>query len=158
MTAHGQYNNISIMFGETHNNITIFKFGDSSKITNYRLMSVLSFFSNVFEMVMYNHISDFIESVNVLSKYQFRFRQRHSTQQSIITMVNKITSSLDTGDLVIGVFLDLKKSFDTVDHKILVDKMHAYGIRGTYGDGFTVTYQTDLSSFPMMAFSLQYNI
>ena len=45
-------------------------------------------------------------------------------------MVNKITSSLDTGDLLIGVFLDLKKAFDTVDHKILLDKMHAYGISG----------------------------
>ena len=50
----------------------------------------------------------------------------------LITLVNKITSSLDTGDLVIGMFLDLKKVFDTVDHKILHDKMHAYVIRVTY--------------------------
>ena len=55
---------------------------------------------------------------------------KHSTQQAIITLVYKITSSLDTGNLVMGVFLDLKKAFDTVDHKILLDKMHAYGIRG----------------------------
>ena len=60
---------------------------------------------------MYNHISDFIEYVNVLYEYQFGFRQRHSTQQAIITLVNKITSSLDTGDLVIGVFIDLKNGF-----------------------------------------------
>ena len=84
----------------------------------------------VFERVMYNHITDFIDSLNVLSKYQFGFRHKHYFQQAIITLVNKIMSSLDTGDLVIGVFLDLKNAFDTVDHKILLDKMHAYGIRG----------------------------
>ena len=78
---------------------------------------------------MYNHIIDFIEPVNVLYKLQFGFRQRYSTQPAIITLVNTITSSLETGDLVIEVFLDLKKSFDTVNQKILLDKMHAYGIR-----------------------------
>ena len=56
--------------------VPIFKSGDSSKITNYRHISVLSFFSKVFEKVMYNHISDFIESVNVLYKYQFGFKDR----------------------------------------------------------------------------------
>ena len=42
-------------------------------------------------------------------KYQFGFRESHSTQHAIITLVDKITSSLDSGDLIIGVFLDLKK-------------------------------------------------
>ena len=89
--------------------VPIFKSGDPSKITNYRPISILSFFSTIFERVMYNHITDFIDSLNVLFKYQFGFRHKHSTQQAIITLVNKITSSLDTGDLVIGVFLVLKK-------------------------------------------------
>ena len=66
----------------------------------------------------------------MIDKYQFGFRQRHSTQQAIITLVLKNTSSLDHGDLVIGVFLDLKKAFDTVDHRILLKKLYAYGIRG----------------------------
>ena len=62
--------------------VQIFKSGDSSKITNYRPISVLSFFSKVFERVMYNHITDFIDSLNVLYKYQFGFRHKHSTQQA----------------------------------------------------------------------------
>ena len=48
---------------------------------------------------------------DILYSYQFGFRQMHSTQQAIITLVNQITSCLDSGDLVIGVFLDLKKTF-----------------------------------------------
>ena len=105
--------------------VPIFKSGDSSKITNYRPIS-LSFFSKVFERVMYNHIIDFIDSLNVLYKYQFGFRHKHSTQQAIITLVNKITSSLDTGDLVIGVFLDLKKFLILLTTKFYLTKcMHA---------------------------------
>ena len=127
-------------------NYWIFKSGDSSKITNYRPISVSSIFSKVFEKVMYNHISDVIEFVNVLYKYQFGFRQWHSTQQAIITLVNEITSSLGTGDLVIGVFLDLKKVFDTVNHKILLDKMHAYGIRGSIWRCFFI-YLSNRSQF-----------
>ena len=72
-------------------------------------ISILSFFSKIVERIMYNHIVDCMDSNCSIYKYQFGFRQRHSTQQAIITLVEKITSSLDHGDLVIGVFLDLKR-------------------------------------------------
>ena len=79
-------------------------------------------------------------------KYQFGFRQRHSTQQAFITLVEKITSSLDDGDLVIGVFLDFKKAFDTVGHRILLRKLYAYGIRGNILKWFE-SYLTDRSQY-----------
>ena len=91
-------------------------------------------------------ITAFIDYLNVLYKCQFGFRHTHSTQQAIITLVNKITSSLDTGDLVIRIFLDLKKAFDTVDRIILLDKMHVYGIRGNILRWFR-SYITNRSQF-----------
>ena len=109
--------------------VPIFKAGASNKITNYRPISVLTFFSKVFEKIIYNHLIDFMDHNDILYGYQFGFRKGHSTQQAIITLVNKIISCLDNGDLVIGVFLDLKKTFDTVDHKILLKKLYAYGVR-----------------------------
>ena len=110
--------------------VPIFEAGATNKITNYRPISVLSFFSKVFEKIIYHKLIEFLDHNDIIYCNLFGFRQRHSTQQAIITLVNKITSYLDCGDLVIGIFLDLKKAFDTVDHKILLNKLYAYGIRG----------------------------
>ena len=61
---------------------------------------------------------------------QFGFRKQHSTSHAIITLVEKVSKALDTGKIVVGVFLDFKKAFDTVDHTILLRKLQLYGIRG----------------------------
>ena len=106
----------------------IFKAGDSSALTNYRPMSVLTFFSRVFEKVVYNKILDFISDHNVLYDHQYGFRKGLCTQHAIITLVDRITKSQDMGDIVITILIDLKKAFDTVDHKILLQKLYAYGI------------------------------
>ena len=90
--------------------VPIFKSGESDKVPNYRPISVLSFFSKIFEKIMCNTVVNFMDKNDTFYQYQFGFRKSHSTQHAIITLVDKITSSLDSGDLIIGVFLDLKKS------------------------------------------------
>ena len=68
---------------------------------------------------------------NVLYNYQFGFSQKHSAQHAIITHTDTIhIISLDNGDIAITILLDLKKAFDTVIHRILLQKLNAYGIRG----------------------------
>ena len=84
--------------------VPIFKAGESDKVTNYRPISVLSFFlPKIFEKTMYNYVVNFMDKHDTIYKYQFGFRKQHSTQHAIITLVDKITSSLDSD------FLDLKK-------------------------------------------------
>ena len=61
---------------------------------------------------------------------QFGFRKKSSSVHSLICLTEKICDTLDKGDLACGVFIDLQKAFDTVDHKILLDKLKSYGFRG----------------------------
>ena len=99
-------------------------------LSNYRPISILTLFSKVLETVMYKSISKFLDSHSLIHDRQFGFRNNHSTTHAIITLVNKITESVDSGNITINLIIDLTKAFDTVSHPILIKKYYAYGIRG----------------------------
>ena len=109
--------------------IPIFKDGDPQDIQNYRPISVLPFFSKIFEKIIAFYIIEFLDLHNVLYDKQFGFRQRHSTSHAVITLVEKITHALDSGKVVGGIFIDFKKAYDTVSHDILLRKLVSYGIK-----------------------------
>ena len=111
--------------------VSIFKAGDSIALTNYRPISVLTFFAKVFEKILYNKLLNFTSDNIILYDHQYGFRKGRSTQRAIITLVDKITKSQDIGDIVITLLIDLKKAFDTIDHRILPRKLYSYGIRGS---------------------------
>ena len=67
---------------------------------------------------------------NILCDKQFGFRKGHSTSHVIITLVDKVSKSLDKGNIVGGVYLDIRKAFDSISHQILLDKLHKIDIRG----------------------------
>ena len=68
---------------------------------------------------MYNRLSEFAQRFEILYCYQFGFRKNHSTGLALIHLVNQIASCLDQNKVTAGVFLDLSKAFDTIDHQIL---------------------------------------
>ena len=112
-------------------NITpIFKNGDSCLPQNYRPISVLRVFSKVFERLLHNRLFEFFNSNNIISQYQYGFRKKFSTEMALIHTTETITRELDKGNKAIGLFLDLKKAFDTVNLDILLIKLQHYGIRG----------------------------
>ena len=84
----------------------------------------------------------------ILYDPQFGFRRGHSTSHAIISLVEQVSRSLDTGKIVVGVFLDLKKEFDTVDHQILLDKLYAHGLRNNIHEWFK-SYLANRSQYVM---------
>jgi retron-type reverse transcriptase len=79
---------------------------------------------------MYNRLIDFIEKRNIFYNKQFGFRPKHSTDHAILSIIDKIQKAIDERDYSCGIFLDLSKAFDTVNHQILINKLKHYGIRG----------------------------
>ena len=102
--------------------IPIFKSNDKQNISNYRPISILTFFSKVFEKILHNNIFKFMERNKTINENQFGFRKGHGTQHAIISLIDKIGKSVDSGDIGINMFLDLKKAFDTVSHSIVFKK------------------------------------
>ena len=104
------------------NVVPIFKSGDDMMFSNYRPVSVLPVLSNILGRLMYNRLILHINRYGLLYEYQFGFQKGKSTHMALITLIDKISEALDQGELVIGIFLDFSKAFDTVDHGILLKK------------------------------------
>ena len=124
----------------------IHKKGDVELLDNYRPISVLPIYGKIFEKILYNRLYSFFTSKSVIyKKKQFGFPKKHSTGHAINYSINKIIDELQTRNHVIGIFIDLSKAFDTIDHNKLVSKLEHYGIRGTCLALLKVTLQAGSS-------------
>ncbi len=78
---------------------------------------------------MYKRVLKFLNKFKIIHKCQFGFCENHSTSIALIEIVDNILKVLENGKYVAGIYLDLSKAFDTVDHEILLHKLNHYGIR-----------------------------
>ena len=116
--------------------IPTFKNDSRLLCNNCRPISLLSNISKIFEKVIHCRLNPFLEQNNCLYPFQFGFRLNYSTNNALMTIVESIQKQLDAGNYTVGVFVDLKKAFDTVDHNILLEKLDYYGIRGVAKNWF----------------------
>ena len=111
--------------------IPIHKGGSTQDMNNFRPISLLSIFDKVIEKIMHKRLYNFLEEHNILYQNQFGFRKNNSTSYTLAEITDNIKKSIDTGKYGCGIFIDLRKAFDTVNHKILLLKLEHYGIRGS---------------------------
>ena len=110
----------------------VFKGGDSADLSNYRPISVLPCFSKILERLMYNRLYKHLSNSKILYPKQFGFQKGHSTDHALLQLVDQIYESFERNEYTIGVFIDLSKAFDTVDHNIPLKKLDIYGISGMH--------------------------
>ena len=124
----------------------IHKKGSKLDISNYRPISLLSNINKIIEKLMFNRLYTFLEDHKCIYNLQFGFRKNHSTNHAILSIIEKIQDAIKNNNFAIGIFIDLQKAFDTVNHSILLKKLHHYGIQNNANKWFE-SYLTNRQQF-----------
>jgi len=111
--------------------IPLFKSGDKSNMSNYRPISLLNSFSKIYERVYQKRIISYLDKYNIIDPSQYGFRKHHSTEFALLHLIDRISQDLENKKYVIAITIDLQKAFDSLDHTILLSKLHHYGLRGS---------------------------
>ena len=102
--------------------------------------------SKILEKIVHNRLYSFLSQSNFFYDLQFGFRKNHSTSHAAAVMVENITKSFEDKEYTLGVFLDLSKAFDTIDHNILLAKLNHFGVRGVANEWFRSLFKRSLDA------------
>ena len=116
--------------------IPILKKADPLVFTNYRPISLTSNISKILEKLVHKCLFCFLDQNETLYNNQYGFRNNHSATHALIDITEKIRNALDSKYYACGVFIDLEKVFDTVNHTTLLEKLKHYGVNGITNNWF----------------------
>ena len=110
--------------------IPLHKKGCYDDVNNYRPIAILPVFSKVFEELLKTKLVDFFNKMDFFADQQYGYRKNKSTMKALISIFETITESFDGNDKSSTMSLDLSKAFDCVNHRVLLEKLEYYGVRG----------------------------
>lgn len=111
----------------------LFKKGDRNNMSNYRPVSILPVLSKALEKLILKRLTNFERKFQLLHDSQYGFRKGFSTEYALMAQKEYIYQQFEQGNVVLGLFVDFTKAFDHINHKLLIEKLERYGIRGTAG-------------------------
>ena len=114
--------------------IPIFKKSDPYIFDNYRPISLLSSISKTFEKAVFNQVYAYFTNNDLFYNSQYGFRKLHSTEYASLKRVDRMSQYLDNGKLPITMYLDLSKTFDTINHEILLKKWNVMVLQTPLAD------------------------
>jgi hypothetical protein len=120
----------------------LYKKGNTQDVMYYRPMSILTSFSKVIEKLIYVRLFDHVNTNCILVNEQYGFQTQSSTEQATFSLINEVLTAMNNNLIIGGIFCDLQKAFDCVDHNILMEKLEFYVMEGKL-KSLIISYLTD---------------
>jgi hypothetical protein len=111
--------------------VPIYKSGPPTSCDNYRPIALVSPISKIIKKIVSIKLTNHLELNKLIYEHQYGFLRNKSTEHNLLHVINNISTALNENKYCIGIFLDLKKAFDTCSHRILLDKLNKLGINGS---------------------------
>lgn len=112
--------------------VPLFKSGQVNSVTNYRPISILSCIALILEKHIFQVMQTFIDAHNLLSANQYGFTSGRGTKLALDELTDFLNNALESSEFACALFLDVSKAFDSVNHDVLLCKLHSYGFRGPF--------------------------